>query len=162
MPKRQNGYKVTALKTFVNNCGYTEIVLTSRCKHFLVHRLVATAFIPNPNNLPQVNHIDGDKQNNHVTNLEWCSASNNIKHGISSGLTKTKLKEGDVEKILLLRSEGKTYLEIASLFGIHKDYAARICRNTQRPTHLNKCPTPLTTDGVINTTPNIPYLIPTQ
>jgi hypothetical protein len=146
MPKRQNGNKVTALKGFVNNCGYTEVVLTCRYKHFLVHRLVATAFILNPDNLPQVNHIDGNKQNNHVTNLEWCSASNNLRHSLTSGLRKTKLKEGDVEKILLLRSEGKTLPEIASLFGIHKDYTGRICRNTQRPTHLNKYPT-LTTDS---------------
>lgn len=49
-------------------------------KHKDIHRLVAEAFIPNPDNLPQVNHIDEDKLNNHVDNLEWVTASQNQRH----------------------------------------------------------------------------------
>lgn len=54
----------------------------------LVHRIVAIAFIENPNNLDQVNHIDGNKENNCITNLEWCSQSQNIEHAHKNNLNK--------------------------------------------------------------------------
>lgn len=68
--------------------GYHSVILflNGESKQFKVHRLVATAFIPNPNNLPQVNHKDGDKTNNHVSNLEWCTQSENMTHAFNTGL----------------------------------------------------------------------------
>lgn len=51
-------------------------------KHLSVHRLVASTFIPNPLGLPDVNHVDGNKLNNHVSNLEWCDKSGNARHAI--------------------------------------------------------------------------------
>lgn len=57
-----------------------------------VHRLVAEAFIPNPDALPQVNHIDGNKKNNEKSNLEWCTASRNVQHAFDIGL-KEKSRE---------------------------------------------------------------------
>ena len=59
--------------------GYQQVRLSH--KDFQVHRLVAEAFIPNPQNLPQVNHIDEDKTNNRADNLEWCNNKQNSDHG---------------------------------------------------------------------------------
>lgn len=69
------------LKQYTNNCGYKYIVINnSKRQHLLVHRLVALAFIPNPNNLSDVNHIDENKLNNNVDNLEWLSHKDNCRH----------------------------------------------------------------------------------
>ena len=71
------------LKPYRNNCGYMLVSLSNhrRTKQFFIHRLVASAFIPNPNNLPEVNHKDEDKTNNKVDNLEWCTRKYNMNYG---------------------------------------------------------------------------------
>jgi len=73
--------------TRVNQFGYEEIHMSKdgKNKHCRIHRLVAEAFIPNPDNLPEVNHIDGVKLNNCVENLEWTSRSANMLHAYSIG-----------------------------------------------------------------------------
>ncbi len=79
--------------------GYLQVSLRKNSKVYtkLVHRLVASAFIPNPEGKTQVNHIDGDKTNNKVDNLEWCTAKENIQHAWNTGLkneeTKRKISE---------------------------------------------------------------------
>ncbi len=76
------------LSIHVGTCGYFQVNTYSHSKQktFLVHRLVAILYIPNPSNLPEVNHKDGNKLNNNDWNLEWCTRSENIKHGIDTGL----------------------------------------------------------------------------
>ena len=78
---RTNETKI--LKPEKNKCGYLRVGLSKQGKtqKFLVQRLVATMFIPNPQNLPEVNHIDEDKTNNRVENLQWCTREYNLKHG---------------------------------------------------------------------------------
>ena len=75
----------------IDRCGYRELILNG--KNHRVHRLVAEAFIPNPNNLPCVNHIDGNKQNNFVKNLEWCTHSENMIHAYQTGLEQPRCGE---------------------------------------------------------------------
>lgn len=66
--------------------AYLHVSLNSRKKVYLIHRLVAEAFIPNPENKPQVNHKDCDKHNNCVSNLEWVTRSENMLHAYKNGL----------------------------------------------------------------------------
>lgn len=67
-----------------NNRGYLSVVV--RRKTYMLHRLVAQAYIPNPLKKPFVNHIDGNKHNNHVGNLEWCTTAENNQHARETGL----------------------------------------------------------------------------
>ena len=73
------------MATFPNKDGYLVINLyqNNTCKQFRVNRLVAIAFIDNYNDLPEVNHIDEDKMNNHISNLEWTTRSGNMEHSFA-------------------------------------------------------------------------------
>lgn len=82
------------LKQRVSETGYYVICISlgsrNNKKTIRVHKAIAEAFIPNPENKPQVNHIDGNKLNNCVNNLEWVTASENIQHAFDNGLNKPK------------------------------------------------------------------------
>lgn len=89
-----NGHPMTYKGKMMNPCkdgkGYRFMYLArnGKRKMYKIHRLVALAFIPNPYNYEQVNHIDGDKDNNSVNNLEWCTGAYNMQHSFHNGLHK--------------------------------------------------------------------------
>lgn len=69
-----------------NGYEYVTLCMNGQRKKFYVHRLVAIAFIPNPKSYEQVNHKDGNKSNNKVDNLEWCTQKENLMHAFRTGL----------------------------------------------------------------------------
>ena len=87
-----------------NKKGYYFLGLTVDKKRtsYSVHRIIATAHIPNPNNFPVVNHKDGNRKNNHVSNLEWCTQQRNVEHGIAIEVSLIS-PEGEVVHVYNLR-----------------------------------------------------------
>lgn len=117
--------------------GYKAIRLSTNGwqRDYLVHRLVAEAFVPNDFNKPVVNHKDGVKTNNYWLNLEYVTDSENQLHAIRTGLKLVKSKEdhpmskllqSEVDKIRELSYNGVTYKQIASEFGVHYSTIGRI------------------------------------
>ena len=82
--------------------GYIETMLCEKSKQYIfkVHRLVAIAFIPNPENKPTVNHEDGDKLNNNDWNLKWSTYAENNAHAVLSGLN-NKIKNSSLKKEIM-------------------------------------------------------------
>lgn len=120
-----------ALAQRLNRDGYSVVELWKENKKtvYAVHRFVAKAFIPNPENLPCVNHKDGNKANNKVENLEWVTYSQNTIHAFELGLMKAKqgedvhnsvLTEDQVHKICQLMEKGYRNIDIYELTGVEK------------------------------------------
>jgi len=127
------------LKPEITWCGYAR---TALCRngafdrnHLSIHRLVAQAFIPNPENKPEINHKNGIKADNRVENLEWCTISENRKHAIATGLmimprgkqcSWAKLNEHKVQRIRLLIELGIRHKKIAKMFNISPSNVSHI------------------------------------
>ena len=103
-------YKNKFLSPKINEYGYLIVSLTNNGikKSKRVHRLVAEAFIPNPNNLPEVNHKDENKLNNNINNLEWCDRTYNNNYGNHN----QKISEAMSKKVLCIET-GMIYDSIA-------------------------------------------------
>lgn len=121
----RNGKTIAQHKT---DRGY--IIVNNRGKSARLHRLVAMAFVPNPDSFPEVNHIDGNKENNTPSNLEWCSRKQNMSHAFSTGLCKVrfgeaapaaKLTDADVSEIARIyvpRSRMFSCAALATRYGV--------------------------------------------
>ena len=116
--------------------GYLVVTVRKDNKPFVarVHRLVAKTFIPNPNELPIVRHLDDSKQNNHASNLAWGTVQDNASDAIRNGLTlkgeanpANKLTEGEV---LYIRSVYPSYTQqwLADYFGVSKGHINNIIK----------------------------------
>lgn len=112
--------------------GYSRVRLGKRT--YQTHRVVALTWLPNPEKLPQVNHIDGDKLNNSVTNLEWVTNQQNRNHAVRTGLqargsrVSRKLVETDVIEIRRLVDQGMSQRNVAKIFNLVQQTVSRIVR----------------------------------
>jgi len=110
------------IKQWIHKVGYPCVSLHKgkQKKNIYVHRLLAEHFIPNPENKLQVNHIDGNKQNNSLDNLEWVTPSENIQHAFKTGLNKSniknkKLSQEEIKDLFLNRFlKGESITSIAN------------------------------------------------
>jgi hypothetical protein len=110
-------------------------------KHISIHRAVATLYVPNPDNLPEVDHKDTNKMNNHYTNLEWVSTKENRDRAIRNGLMKvgtdyehTKLSEDDVKYIrdnYIPKHAELGGVALSKKFGVGSSQISRIVNNTR-------------------------------
>ena len=120
------------IKHGIDGAGYAFVALCkgdgTKPKQIKIHRLVAQAFIPNPLNLPQVNHIDECKTNNDVTNLEWCTVSQNIRHSIYQRSCKINQLNLDGELVKTWKSS----MHIERQLGFDHGYIIKSCKGKRK------------------------------
>lgn len=124
------------LKPVIRNNGYC--CVTIKGKQYLLHRLVAENFIDNPNNLPQVNHKDGNKLNNRVENLEWCTAKENVQHAYKMGLNHKSSDHYNAKRVLQFDLKGNLIkswaciMDIERNIGINHRHISSVCKNKRK------------------------------
>lgn len=118
---------------WVGDWGYLCTELGNPGRGYKVHRLVAMAWIPNPDNLPEINHKNGIKTDNNIENLEWCTGAGNLKHAALNGLRPHKLSDIQCRQIRQLRKSGIKLKDLASQFAVRESTISRICTKTRRP-----------------------------
>lgn len=124
------------LKSQIASNGYERVVLSVNniSKDYSVHRLVATAFISNPNNYPIVNHKDENRTNNCVGNLEWCTQKYNVNYGTGN----KRRARSQSKKVLQFKPDGtfvkewESIREIERMTGYSSGYISACCRNIRK------------------------------
>lgn len=133
----KNIKKGNILTPYLNANGYLTYTFCQDGikKTFRIHRLVALYFIDNPNNLPYVNHKDGDKTNNKVENLEWCTAKENDNHARNTGL-KNQEKPVIAEKVETKETlVFKSVTEAGAILGINTGTISKVLNGKRNQTH---------------------------
>lgn len=121
------------LHEFSGKDGYLRTQFSGKTR--TVHRVIATAFIPNPHNYEQVNHKDGNKHNNSVENLEWCTREENMKHAYKIGL---KTSKGENNSHYKLSKSDVEYIRRHYIRG-DKQYGAKSLAEKFRVAHQTIC-----------------------
>lgn len=122
------------LTQFIDKYGYrgVNLKLKGEWKRYLVHRLVAKVYIPNPDNKPQVNHKDGDKTNNHVDNLEWCTNQENRNHAVLNLLHKHQKYSLKKDNVFL--GNFNSSKEIAERFNLDQSAICKVANGRYKHT----------------------------
>ena len=122
-------------KPRINKHGYYEYTLINdlnKSKSITAHRLVALEYIPNPNNYPVINHIDGNKLNNKVDNLEWCTFHHNNMHAVNMGLYKNLKSVTQLDKNGKVINTFKSIREAGRMTGIDSSGIAKCCKGKRK------------------------------
>jgi hypothetical protein len=122
--------------------GYKRINFGSG-KMFFVHQIVAKYFVPNPDNKPQINHIDGIKTNNHASNLEWVTNRENRNHAVRMGLTghrKTRFSTIEMYDIFMLYKAGMIQKTIGEIFGVKQNRISSVLLNSRFKNSITRWP----------------------
>lgn len=128
---RMRSYKI--IREQYSCDGYPRVQLWSKAKSVkrAIHRLVAIAFIPNPEGKCQVNHIDGNRLNNRVENLEWCTPQENTNHAIAMGLKSAKLSANKAVEIRAkYRTPDYTIAALAKEYGVCEKTIDKVLKRT--------------------------------